>query len=73
MQLRITDYHDVSRWRWKLQDDDGNFLADHEVNPDTDAQEYQGYDDPPEYLRTYRAADGGGRTGDEELLRRPGD
>ncbi len=73
MQLRITDYHGVSRWRWKLEDDAGNFLADHEVNPDTDAQEYQGYDDPPEYLRTYRAADGGGRTGDEELLRRPGD
>jgi hypothetical protein len=73
MQLRITDYHGVSRWRWELQDDAGNFLADHEVNLDVDAQEYQGYDDPPEYLRTFRAAHGGGPAGDEELLRRLGD
>ena len=56
MQLHITDYHGVSRWRWELQDDAGNHLADQEVNLDTDAQEYQGYDDPPEYLRTYRDA-----------------
>ncbi len=73
MQLGITDYQGVTRWRWVLQDDAGNFLADHEVDLDTGAQEYQGYDDPPEYLRTYRAAHGGGRTGDDELLRRLGD
>ncbi len=73
MQLRITDYHGVSRWCWKLQDNADNFLADHEVNLDADAQEYQGYDDPPEYLRTFGAARGDGRTGDEKLLRRLGD
>ncbi len=49
MQLGITDYQGVTRWRWVLQDDAGNFLADHEVNLDIDAQEYQGYDDPPKY------------------------
>ena len=38
MQLRITDYHEVSPWRWDLQEDAGNLLADHEVNLDTDAQ-----------------------------------
>ncbi len=73
MQLRITDYQGVTRWRWKLEDNRGNFIDDYEVSLDAGAEEYAGYENPPAYLRTRRDAHGGGRAGDEELLRRLGD
>ena len=53
MQLRITGYQGVTRWRWELQDNDGNHIADHEVNLDTDAQEYQGYYDSAMRYRVF--------------------
>ena len=73
MQLKVSNYESTTQWRWELLDDRGNHLGDYQVSLDTAAAEYRGYMDPPAYLRALRDAHGGGRTGDEELLRRLGD
>ena len=53
MQLTITDFKSPTRWRWVLNDGQGNFLADHEVNLDSEAKEYRGFLDLPDYLDFY--------------------
>jgi tetratricopeptide (TPR) repeat protein len=43
LKLEIVDFVDDTRWRWRLLDDTGAYLADHEVKLDPAASEYGGY------------------------------
>ena len=54
LQLSLTDYQDETRWRWVLNDANGNFLADHEVSLDRSAKEYSGFAFLPDYLKYYQ-------------------
>jgi tetratricopeptide (TPR) repeat protein len=67
LQLKVTDYQDIHQWRWELCDEHGNFMADHEVRLDKQADEYQGYENLPAYLKRYRGA-----FPENELLNRTG-
>ncbi len=65
LRLKVSEYKDIDQWRWLLEDENGNFLADREVRLDTGAFEYRGYAELPEWLNANRDAYGG----DRELLR----
>lgn len=52
--LTLTDYQSERQWRWLLQDERGNFLADHDVNLPADP-EYDGFRDPADYLHHHSA------------------
>ncbi len=65
LQLKVTEYLGIDRWRWLLEDENGSFLADREVRLDSGAFEYRGYIDLPGFLRANRDAYGG----DRELFR----
>lgn len=53
LQLKITDWLDATCWRWQLEDDDGCFLADHEVHLNPATREYQGFCNLAGYLDFY--------------------
>lgn len=50
LRLTLTDYLDVTRWRWVLSDSRGTFLADHSVLLDPTTREYRGFVDLSDYL-----------------------
>jgi tetratricopeptide (TPR) repeat protein len=64
LRLLITDYQNIGRFRWRLEDANGRTLADHNVNLNTAAPAYAGYVDLPTYLRHYTAI----RTNSEMLV-----
>jgi hypothetical protein len=49
LRLTLTDYLDITRWRWVLSDNRDRFLADHSVHLNPTSREYAGWLD----LRTY--------------------
>jgi hypothetical protein len=51
LYLRATEFQDTGRWRWLLQDDQGGFLADHQVALDFNDPEYAGFVDLAGFLR----------------------
>ncbi|MFC2142141.1 CHAT domain-containing protein [Acidobacteriota bacterium] len=53
LRLTLTDFEDLSHWRWVLSDVDGRFLADHDVRLDTSCREYNGLQKLDEYLDYY--------------------
>jgi tetratricopeptide (TPR) repeat protein len=59
----MTDYKGPTRWRWVLEDSQGNFLADHNVQLDASSREYRGFLEPGRYLHEQRPI----RTPDEQL------
>jgi hypothetical protein len=50
LRLTLTDYIDLTRWRWVLSDNRGHFLADHSVQLDPTSREYGGFLDLSGYL-----------------------
>jgi hypothetical protein len=50
LSLLATDVGDAEHWRWLLQDDQGNFLADHQVVLDPGDLEYAGFVDLAGFL-----------------------
>jgi hypothetical protein len=51
LRLRAEDVQDVTRWRWRLTDQGGAFLADHAVELGLGDLEYQGFVDLAGFLR----------------------
>ena len=45
--LEVTEYRDAAHWRWRLTEEGGAFIADHQVALDAAAVEYQGFVDLP--------------------------
>lgn len=43
LRLQVTDFQDETRWRWRLLDGAGGYLADHQVQLDPSAREYRGF------------------------------
>ncbi len=54
LHLTLTDYQSDRRWRWLLQDERGNFIADNDVSLPDDS-EYGGFRDPAAYLNYHSA------------------
>ncbi|MCP4664034.1 MAG: CHAT domain-containing protein [bacterium] len=67
LHLQVTDYENVTRWRWVLNDARDVFLADHEVKLDGDGPEARAFEDLPHYLRRYEIT-----TPPAEILHRVG-
>jgi len=53
LRLHVTDYQNDTRWRFRLDDGHGAFLADHEVNLGY-SREVFAWRDLPGHLRRYR-------------------
>ena len=66
LTLEAAGYESPQRWRWKLLDAAGNFIADHQVALDPSAAEYEGFIDLYGYLDSHAAPDR--RHQDEERL-----
>src|SRR5688572_15201862 len=64
--LEVADFEDLTRWRWRLLDARGAFLADHSVSLDSADVEYLGFIDPIRFLGRY--ADPKSWPDDEERL-----
>jgi hypothetical protein len=50
----MTEYKGPTRWRWALEDAQGNSLADHNVQLDASSREYRGFLDPGRYINDQR-------------------
>ncbi len=57
LRLEIAEFSDVNRWRWRLTDAGGAFLADHSVALDRNEPKYQALFDLPAYLWQHSAPD----------------
>ncbi len=57
LQLEIYEFNDANRWRWRLTDVDGAFLADHAVVLDRNESRYQALFNLPAYLWQHSAPD----------------
>jgi hypothetical protein len=51
LRLEVLDFDGLSRWRWRLTDAAGVFLADHQVAFDTTAWQFEAFTDLYRYLR----------------------
>jgi len=56
LYLTVSEYRDQNHWLWKLQDAQGNVLADHPVALDSNTNEYIGFENLDAYLKRYRGA-----------------
>lgn len=56
LYLTVSEYRDQNHWLWKLQDAQGNVLADHPVALDPNANEYIGFENLDAYLKRFRGA-----------------
>ncbi len=72
LKLAVTDYVDANRWRWRLTDGDGHFLADQEVKLDPTDFEYAGFLDLPAHL-AMNAAQDRRREDESRLVRQVGE
>jgi hypothetical protein len=50
----MTDYKGPTQWRWVLDDAQGNFLADHDVQLVDSSREYRGFLEPGRYINDQR-------------------
>jgi hypothetical protein len=58
LQLEVLDFDGPTRWRWRLTEQPGGgFLADHQVDLDQTAAEYEAFTDLDSYLRWNAAPD----------------
>ncbi|MEE9147381.1 MAG: NB-ARC domain-containing protein [Candidatus Tectomicrobia bacterium] len=57
LRLEVTDYQDPWHWCWRLGDDQGNFLGDHEVHLSQSDWQYQAFLDLYDYIRLQVAPD----------------
>jgi hypothetical protein len=57
LRLEISEYSDADRWRWRLVDAQGAFLADHGVVLDRNEPKYQALFNLPAYLWQHSAPD----------------
>lgn len=57
LHLTALDYEGPTRWRWRLTDDSGAFIADHEVRLDASEQEFEAFTDIYAFLRRHVALD----------------
>jgi hypothetical protein len=57
LRLEVLEFAGPSRWRWRLTDVAGNFLADHPVELDTSAWQFEAFQDLHRYLRWNAAPD----------------
>src|SRR3954453_20920434 len=57
LRLEVLDYEGPSRWRWRLTDAGGAFVADHQVNVDAGAWQFEAFTDLERYLRWNAAPD----------------
>ncbi|MGH8902231.1 MAG: CHAT domain-containing protein [Egibacteraceae bacterium] len=72
VDLKVYDYAGPARWRWQLTGPGGRFLADHEVDLDPTAAEFEAFTDLHAYLGRF-AAPGDRRAASEtELVDRIG-
>jgi hypothetical protein len=51
LQLEVLDYEGPTRWRWRLSEARGRYLADHEVRLDSSTSEFEAFCDLEKYLR----------------------
>lgn len=58
MHLHLKDWHSNTQWHWVLEDEQGQFLADHQVNLDTESEEHQGLVDMEAWLDKWRSVRG---------------
>jgi tetratricopeptide (TPR) repeat protein len=54
MHLYLTDWHSATQWRWELRNEQGNFLADYQVNLDAGAEEHEGLENLAGWLDKWR-------------------
>ncbi len=71
LQLEVLDFRGPTRWRWRLTEFGGRFLADHEVRLNSQAPEYEAFTDLHLYLRWHAAPDRR-LTSEAELVARVG-
>jgi len=57
LKLEIYEFNDANRWRWRLTDAQGAFLADHAVALDRNEARYQALFNLPAYLWQHSAPD----------------
>jgi CHAT domain len=57
LRLEVSEFRNLTRWRWLLTDAKGAFIADHEVRLNPAAAEYEAFRDLPGYLRSHVAPD----------------
>jgi hypothetical protein len=50
--LEVTEYGDAAHWRWRLTEEGGAFIADHQVALDASDVECQGFVDLHGFLCT---------------------
>jgi hypothetical protein len=55
--LEALDFESPTHWRWRLSDSTGIFLADHVVNVDSSAWQFEAFADLQRYLRSHAAPD----------------
>ncbi len=67
VDLDVCDYEGPARWRWRLTEPGGAFVADHTVHLDTSAAEYEAFADLYRYLR-WNAAPDRRRDSETEIL-----
>lgn len=51
LRVEVVDFADDTRWSWRLLDEKGAFLADHDVDLDVRASEYSGFVDLHSFVR----------------------
>jgi hypothetical protein len=69
--LEVTEYADLAHWRWRLTEEGGAFVADHQVSLDTAAVEYQRFVDLHGFLQ-HRADPGNRLASEADLVDRVG-
>jgi hypothetical protein len=57
LRLAISEFDDADRWRWRLTDAQGAFLADHAVALDRNEPKYQALFNLPDYLWQHSVPD----------------
>jgi hypothetical protein len=57
LRLQVTEFTDLTRWRWTLTDGTGAFLADHEVRLDPPAEHFEAFADLRGYVSWHAAPD----------------
>ena len=57
LSLEVSDFVSTTRWRWRLSNEAGSFVADHEVDLDSDAWQVEAFQDLYGYLRWRVAPD----------------
>jgi hypothetical protein len=72
LRLEVLDFDGLSRWRWRLTDAAGVFLADHQVELDTTAWQFEAFTDLYRYLR-WNASPDHRLAHEEELVGRVGE